>query len=154
MPNKPVKYGIKAFTMADSKNGYVLNVLPYTGRDTLQEASTEYIDLPQPARIVLHVIELYLNKGHHVFTDRYYTSIPLAQALTDRSMSFTGTSMRNRVELPDPIRLTPTRFADDEVKAFRADRLLALEWRAAKKKKSLIMISTVILQHGPSTVAW
>ena len=96
MPNKPVKYGIKAFTMADSKNGYVLNVLPYTGRDTLQEASTEYVDLPQPARIVLHLIELYLNKGHHVFTDRYYTSIPLAQALTDRSTSFTGTSMWNR----------------------------------------------------------
>ena len=77
MPNKP---GIKAFTMADSKNGYVLNVQPYTGRDTLQEASTEYVNLLQPARIVLHVIELYLNKGHHVFTDMYYTSIPLAQA--------------------------------------------------------------------------
>ena len=142
MPNKPVKYEIKAFTMADSKNGYVLNVLPYTDRDTLQEASTEYVDLPQPAGIVLHLIELYLNKGHHLFTDRYYTSIPLAQALTDRSTSFTGTSMRNRVELPDPIRLTQTRLTDDEVKAFRADRLLALEWRAAKRKKSLIMIST------------
>ena len=142
MPNKPVKYGIKAFTMADSKNGYVLNVLSYTGRDTLQEASTEYVDLPQPVRIVLHLIELYLDKGHHVFTDRYYTSIPLAQALTDHSTSFTGTSMRNHVELPDPIRLTPTRLTDNEVKAFRADRLLALEWRAAKKKKSLIMIST------------
>ena len=139
MPNKP---GIKAFIMADSKNGYVLNVLPYTGRDTLQEASTEYVDLLQPARIVLLLIELYLNKGHHVFTDRYYTSIPLAQALTDRSISFNGTSMWNRVELPDPICLTPTRLADDEVKAFRADRLLGLEWRAAKKKKSLIMIST------------
>ena len=89
-----------------------------------------------------------------MFTDRYYTSIPLAQALTDHSTSFTGMSMQNHVELPDAIRLTPTRLTDDEVKVFRADRLLALEWRAAKKKKSLIMISTVIFQHGPSTVAW
>ena len=48
----------------------LLNVLPYTGSDMLQEASTQYQDLPQPARIVLHVTELYLNKGHHVFTDR------------------------------------------------------------------------------------
>ena len=40
-----------------------------------------------------------------MFTDRYYTSIPLAQALADRSTSFTGTSMRNRAELPDPIHL-------------------------------------------------
>ena len=36
--------------------------------------------------------------------------------------------------------VTPSRLAD-EVKAFRADRLLVLEWRAAKKK-SLITIST------------
>ena len=127
--------------MADSKNAYIFNILPYTGSGTLQEASTQYEDLPQPVRIVLHVTELYLNKGHHVFTDRYYTSIPLAQALADRSTSFTGTSMRNHAELPDPIRLTPSRLADDEVKAFTADRLSALEWRAAKKKKSLIMIS-------------
>lgn len=86
--------------------------------------------------------ELYLNKGHHVFTDRCYTSIPPAQALADRSTSFTGTSMWNCAEFPDLICLTPSRLADDEVKAFRADRLLAFEWRAAKKKKSLIMIST------------
>ena len=53
-------------------------------------------------------------------------SIPLAQALADRSTSFTGTSMRNCAELPDPIYLTPSRLADDEVKAFRVDCLLAL----------------------------
>ena len=30
MPNKPVKYGIKAFTLADSKEGYLLNILVWT----------------------------------------------------------------------------------------------------------------------------
>ena len=40
-------------------------------------------------------------------------SIPLAQALADRSTSFTGTSMRNCAELPDPIYLTPSRLADN-----------------------------------------
>ena len=90
---------------------------------------------------VLHVIEFYLNKGHYVFADRYYISIPIAQALADHSMSFTWTSMQNRVELPDPIHLTPSHLADDEVKAFIADCLLAFEWKAAKKKKSLIMIN-------------
>ena len=37
MPNKPTKWGIKCFTLADSANGYVLNVLVYTGRDTLAD---------------------------------------------------------------------------------------------------------------------
>ena len=41
----------------------LLNVLPYTGSDMLQEASTQYGDLPQPARIVLHVTELYPEQG-------------------------------------------------------------------------------------------
>ena len=41
MPNKPTKWGIRCFTLADSANGYVLNVLVYTGRDTLEDASNE-----------------------------------------------------------------------------------------------------------------
>ena len=97
MPNKPTKYGIKAFTMADAAQGYMLNVLVYTGADTLGNAHPEYATLPQPARGVLQVIDPYLDKGHHVYTERYYTSIPLARVLQERSTAFTGTSMRNRV---------------------------------------------------------
>ena len=29
---KPIKWGIKLFTVAESTTGYVLNVLPYTGK--------------------------------------------------------------------------------------------------------------------------
>ena len=50
MQNKPMKYGIKAYTMADSKNAYILNDY-HTQAYTLQEASTQHEDLPQPARI-------------------------------------------------------------------------------------------------------
>ena len=82
------------------------------------------------------MIELFLKGTTPAFS--------LAQALTD---SFTGMSMRDCAELPDPICLTPCCLADDEVKAFKADRLLALEWGAAKKKKSLIIISTKSLSN-------
>ena len=58
MPAKPTKYGIKAFTVADSTHGYVLNCLVYTGGDTLHVASRTYLTLPQPARVVLHLLEL------------------------------------------------------------------------------------------------
>lgn len=141
IPNKPEKYGIKAFTLADSANGYMLNILVYTGADTLDEADPDYRSLPQPGRVVLHLLQPYLDKGYHVYTDRYYTSIPLATALEERSTSFTGTAVRNRTNLPDGIR-RPVRLADNEVKAYRDDRFLALEWRAPSKKKSLVMLST------------
>ena len=34
MLQKPVKSGIKCFTLADSSTGYVLNTFVYTGDDT------------------------------------------------------------------------------------------------------------------------
>ena len=129
----PNKYGVKAFTMADSTHGYVLNILLYTGRDTLANASSQYDDLPQPAQVVLHLVEPYLDQGHHVFTDRYHTSIPLVQALSTRNTAFTGTAMKNRVDLPDQIRSKPFKLKDDEIRVYRTDRLLALGWRAAQK---------------------
>ena len=32
------KWGVKCFNLADSSNGYMLNVLPYTGHETLEDA--------------------------------------------------------------------------------------------------------------------
>jgi len=80
MPKKPVKWGIKAFSLADSTNGYILNVLLYTGAETLDETDLQHSTFPQPA---MHLLEPYLNKGHQLFTDHYYSSIPMAQALHD-----------------------------------------------------------------------
>ena len=90
MPNKPTKYGIKAFTLASSEHGYMLNIQLYTGADTLANANPSYSSLPQPARVVLHLMTPYLNRGHHVYTDRYYSSVPLAQELTEKGTSFNG----------------------------------------------------------------
>ena len=138
MPNKPTKWGIKCFTLADSANGYILNVHVYTGSETLDNVG--YESLPQSARVVMHVTSPYLECGHHIFTDRYYTSIPLAQALYMHDTAFTGTSNKNRVDLPAQFR-GPYRLKDGEVVAYRADHLLALTWRA-EKKKPVIMLST------------
>lgn len=109
MPQKPTKWGIKAFTTADSTNGYMLNILVYTGAETLRNSATQE-SLPQPAQIVMHLVEPYIHKGHHVFAEWYYTSIPLLQALHSSGTSFTGT--------------------DNEVLSFRSDQLLCLAWRA------------------------
>ena len=142
MPNKPTKYGIKAYTLADAAHGYMLDILVYTGGDTLSTANGAYSALPQPARVVLHLSEKYLDKGHHIFTDRYYTSIPLANHLHQRNTEFTGTCMRNRVGLPEEIRKPPKKLGANEVRAFRDSKMMALEWKAPKSKSSVVMLST------------
>ena len=103
MPKKLVKWGIKGFSLADSSNGYILNTLLYTGAETLDGTDQQYSTFPQPARVVLHLLQPYLHKGYHVFTDRYYSSIPLAKALLDNQTAFTGRLVHDRVDLPDPI---------------------------------------------------
>ena len=141
MPKKPVKWGIKAFSLADSSNGYLLNILLYTGAETLDVTNQQSSTLPQPARVVLHLLEPYLHQGHHLFTDRYYSSVPLAKALYDNETAFTGTCVRDRVDLPDLIRGGQTP-GEGEVMAFRNDHLMALTWRAKKKKAPVVMLST------------
>ena len=139
MHNKPTKWGIKCFTLAESSIEYVLNVLVYTGQDTLEDASNE--TLPQPTRVVLHLADWYLGCGHHIFTDRYYTSIPLAKSLLSVRTHFTGTTMKNRVDLPNEIR-GQLRLLPGEVVAYRADHLLTLACLAEKKKKPVVIVST------------
>ena len=141
MPKKPTKWGIKCFSLADSSNGYTINALPYTGRETLDEANSQYQALPQPAQVVLHILEPYLDQGRHVFTDRYYTCIPLAQTLKSRGTTITGTVIKNRADLPNEIRGW-FQLGSGEVMAFRDGDLLALAWGAARKKKPVIMLST------------
>lgn len=133
--------GVKAFTMADSSNGYLLNILLYTGRETLREASPEFSDLPQPAQVVMHVVSPYLDRGHHLFTDRYYTSVPLAQALSKHNTSFTGTSNKNRVNLPDELSQMKS-MKGGEMVSYRTNDLLALAWQAEKRNKPVYMLST------------
>ena len=141
-PKKTVKWGIKAFNVADSRNGYLLDTLVYTGADTLDEAQPEFESLPQPARVVMHLMRHYLDSNHHLYTDRYYTSIPLTQALSSRNTSFTGTVMRNRVDLPDTIRAKSFSLKQGEDVSFRCGQLMVKAWRAKGKHKDLVMLSS------------
>ena len=140
--DKPTKWGIKAFTLADGLNGYLLDTLVYTGADMLEGSDPQYEDLSIPGRVVMHLMDPYLEEGYHIFTDRYYSSVPLVQALEQRNTTFTGTIMRNRTHLPDPIRDSSFRLSGGEVVAYRHERMLVLGWQAEGKKKPLVMLSS------------
>ncbi|TBU02002.1 transposase IS4, partial [Hamiltosporidium tvaerminnensis] len=98
-PNKPTKWGIRMYVMADANTGYVYSILPYycslTSEDLIRP------DLPVSTRIVLELCNKLLdsnpgNTGYDIFTDRYYTSLPLAQELLKLNIHFTGTIQSNR----------------------------------------------------------
>ena len=67
---KPVKWGIKLFTLAESTTGYVLDLLPYTGK----RAETA---MSKTAQTVLDVSRHFLNIGHFLIHEFSCTTFPI-----------------------------------------------------------------------------
>jgi len=63
IPIKPGRFGIKAFTLAGSTSGYVLNSKIYTGK--------ENDELQKRRKAVMSVLQPYLDKGFYAFMDNY-----------------------------------------------------------------------------------
>ena len=91
IPIKPGRFGTKAFTLAETKSGYVLNSKIYTGRENIQ------VQRDLGRKVVLSVLRPYLDKGFRAFMDNYYTSVALFQELEDRKTLACGTMWSNRL---------------------------------------------------------
>ncbi|CAK9804154.1 PiggyBac transposable element-derived protein 4 [Anthophora plagiata] len=140
-PKKPTKWGIRIYTLADSGTGYICGILPYYGSLTTQSLIRP--DLPVSTRIPLHLYTTLLNKvpgaqGHHMFTDRYYTSYILANELRKLKCHLTGTILPNRKGLPDAIKNKMHLPKGKSMVAYRKDDNLVLAW----KDKRIVTVFT------------
>ena len=97
--SKPIKWGIKLFTIVESQTGYVLNLLPFVGKCVKTAVS-------KTTQAVLYVGKDYLNKGHRFFTDNYYTSIELMTKLEEQNTLSCSTVNQNRSGLPKDAKKT------------------------------------------------
>lgn len=139
-PKKPTKWGIRIYVLADANTGYVQAILPYYGSLTTETLVRP--DLPVSSRIVLDLYQKVLDlhpevAGHIIFTDRYFTSIPLANALLQKKCYLTGTIQTNRKYIPDVIK-KPV-FSGNKIVAYRSDEILLLSW---KDKRTVTLLST------------
>ena len=89
--------------------------------------------------VVIRLISPLLGYGYHMYTDNYFTSIPLAMYLYIHRTYLTGTTRSNRVGLPEPVRGKLAKNGD--VVNYRRGPLLAC---AFEDKKHVIILST----HG------
>ena len=121
---KPIKWGIKIFTLAEARTGYVLNLLPYAGK-------REDTGVGKTTQTVLDVGKHYLNKGHRYFTDNYYTSVELMTKLQAKNTLSCGTVNSNRVGLPKDMKKTCPAVKKlkrgESLKRMRG-RMLAVTW--------------------------
>ena len=98
-PDKPVKYGIKAYMVSDSSNGYVLKFKLYTGKSlTGPSFNGATYDL------VMDMMRGFFDKGYSLYCDNYYTSPQLFWDLFQLGTYATGTVRQNRRGIPQTLK--------------------------------------------------
>ena len=94
MPNKPDKFGMKFWLVANSKLKYLCNGKPYFGKDPSGKKENDL--LPD---VCLSLLKLYFKKGYNVNTDNFFTNIKLAETLKLEKTTIIGTVRKQRKEI-------------------------------------------------------
>ena len=87
--NKPSKYSIKEYVLADHKPFYSISSKIYVG------AGTRIPGLPVPTSAVMDVIQPISGTNKNLTTDDYYTSIFLAENQKTNNLTLVGTMKKN-----------------------------------------------------------
>ena len=93
IPSKASKFGIKFYVLAESTTGFLIDWMCSTDKKPNPGRRTE--------NIVFKLLEsIEDNSGHELYTDNYYSSIRLAEKLSEKGIGFTGTIRQNRSGMP------------------------------------------------------
>lgn len=136
--SKSAKYGVLFYELTTS-DGYVLNIEIYHGNDpqTQQEGK-------KTEKIVLRLMEPYLDKGHHLFMDNFYNSVALSSLLLTRNTHTTGTLRSNRKNNPKEVVSAKLKRGEHVWK--RSGEVYVNKW---KDKRDVLTISTA---HHPKLI--
>jgi Transposase IS4 len=129
-PNKPNKWGIRIYILADSGSGYIYSFVPYYGSLTTNNLIRP--DLTFTSRIVLHLYNNLLisipgAEGYHMFTDRLYTNLQLGEEFLKLKAHLTGTIMMNRKNIP--LSIKNAKVKPGETIACVKNNQLLLAWK-------------------------
>lgn len=97
--SKPDKFGIKFWIAADVDSKYMLNAVPYLGKDETRLSGQRLVD-----NVVLKLAEPFLGKGRNITTDNFFTSLELAKALMAKKTSLIGKVNKSRREPPPSLK--------------------------------------------------
>ena len=125
--DKPTKWGIKLWVLADSSNAYVQDFNIYIGKQAGREISKHGLGYD----VVMTLMHNYLDQGYHLFIDNFYTSVTLAKHLFDRGTLVTGTIIDSRRDLPASLKNGKVWAKGKPKGTMRWERdapVLALQW--------------------------
>ena len=89
--DKPTKWGIKLWVLADSSNGYTIDFNIYIGRAAGRDVSEHGLGYD----VVMRLMEPYLHQGYHLYVDNFYSSVTLMKDLYEKGIPATGNYLRD-----------------------------------------------------------
>lgn len=143
LPSKPAKYGIKYFCINDVKTSYLLDVVPYLGRESSSANRAKNIG----EQVVLDLAKTYFKTGRGVTTDNFFSSISLSENLWKNGMTHIGTLRKNKGEVPPSFLPKKQRPAFSSMFGFHNQ--LTIVSYVPKVSKAVILISS---EHHSSSV--
>ena len=93
-------------------------------------------NLGQTVAIVLKLMEPYLEKGYHVFTDNYYNSVSLTKFLSSKGTYITGTLRKDRKR--NPKKVISTKLKKGQMVWKSKGDIIVAKW---KDNQDVLMIS-------------
>ncbi|KAI0208408.1 hypothetical protein LSAT2_030110 [Lamellibrachia satsuma] len=98
VPRKPSPTGLKNFVLAGA-SGLVLDFELYQGAGTFDQYELDGKKAGQGTGAVLRLTETLTN-GHHLFCDRFFTTLPLICHLLEKQIYMTGTITKRKLPVP------------------------------------------------------
>ena len=135
--DKPHKWGIKVFVLADSSCNFLLKYRIYTGKaDFVVDRGRSFGE-----QIVEQLMTNYLNKGHILYLDNFYTAPKLAYSMMVSQTGVIGTVKENRKDFPVNLKKSKKRMKKQDPPAFMSSgNMVCVTWHDSKR---VSLISTV-----------
>ena len=102
LKNKPCRYGLKCWTLANAKSKFVQKSKVYCGKEESLNAKDEAL---VGYKVVMRLLEGLEDKGHIVTYDKFFTSPKLFWDLLLKGIGATGTTKTNRKGWPQALTL-------------------------------------------------
>lgn len=138
--DKPTKWGIKLWVLADSANGYTYDFDVYTGRSPDDQPPSEH---GLGYDVVMKLVEPLVNQGYHLYFDNFYSSPKLLKDLFGLGIPSCGTAAENRRGFPDCMKKGKEwarRKDRGTMRWVRDAECLALQW---KDNRPVTMLTTI-----------
>ena len=126
LPSKPIKWGLKVWSLCESSTGYMANFQVYTGKHL---GGSEH---GLGHRVVMDLTQHLHGSNIQLYMDNFYTGVPLLSALRARFILACGTIRPNRKGLPTNLLPKNKALRKHEYVVAKKNNLVFCSWMDTK----------------------